>query len=75
MRIVATNLPFKAADIRFTLESHGGDTLVTVSPKYTLKFGILGSLLDAAFIRSRYRRGMVNLLKGLKQYVERRDAG
>ena len=70
LRIVATNLPFKTADIRFTLEDRGRETWVTVSPEYTLKFGVLGSLLDAVFVRSQYRRGMVNRLQGLKQHVE-----
>lgn len=75
LRIVATNLPFKTADIRFTLEAHGDETLVAVSPTYQLKFGLLGALLDAVFVRSQYRRGMVNLLRGLKQHVESRNAG
>lgn len=75
MRIVGTNLPFKTADIRFTLEGRGKETLVTVSPTYRLKFGLLGTVLDAVFVRSQYRKGMINLLRGLKQHVESRYAG
>lgn len=70
MRIIETNLPFKSADIRFSLEQRNTQTLVTVSPTYILKFGLLGRLLDVTFVYSQYRKGMVNLLKGLKQYVE-----
>jgi len=70
MRIVATNLPFKTADIKFTLDGNGQQTLVTVAPEYTLKFGMLGTLMDIVLVRSSYRKGMVNLLKGLKGYVE-----
>ena len=70
MRIIATNLPFKTADIRFSLEQQDAHTFVTVSPTYILKFGILGRLLDVACVRSQYQKGMANLLKGLKQYVE-----
>lgn len=70
MRIIETNLPFKTADIRFSLEEQGTQTLITVSPTYVLKFGFLGRLLDVAFVHSQYRKGMVSLLKGLKQYVE-----
>ncbi len=70
MRIIKTNLPFKSADIRFTLEQQGSQTLVTVSPAYILKFGFLGRLMDWVFVRWQYRKGMANLLKGLKQYVE-----
>jgi hypothetical protein len=70
MRITATNLPFKAADIRFTIEGHGRQTRVTVSPTYALKFGWLGRLLDTLAVRARYRRGMADLLQGLRTYVE-----
>jgi len=71
MRIIETNLPFKTADIRFTLGSRDSETYVTVSPQYELKFGLLGALLDAVYVRFQYRRGMVNLLKGLKRHIER----
>ncbi len=70
MRIIATNLPFKTADIRFSLEQQDANTFVTVSPTYILKFRLLGKLLDVVFVRSQYKKGMANFLKGLKQYVE-----
>jgi hypothetical protein len=71
MRIVGTNLPFETADIRFTLEGNDRRTTVTVAPSYHMKFGWLGAVLDAVAVRARYRRGMVNLLRGLKEHVER----
>jgi uncharacterized protein YndB with AHSA1/START domain len=74
MRITATSLPLKSADIRFTLVGHGHQTTVTVSPTYTLKFGWAGQLLDRVAVRSQYRRGMANLLRGLKQHIEGRPA-
>ena len=46
IRITDTNLPFASADIRFSLEPQGGQTKVTVSPDYRLKFGVLGRILD-----------------------------
>ena len=70
MRINDTNLPFKAAEIRYTVEPQGGKTLVRVSPKYQLKFGLLGSILDTIMVRSQYRKGMQELLRGLRNYVE-----
>ena len=70
MRISETNLPFKAADIRFPLQADNGKTRVTVSPIYELKFGMIGKVLDAVYVRNNYRRGMEALLKGLKKYVE-----
>jgi hypothetical protein len=73
MRIVATNLPFKVADIRFTLTANGQQTAVTVSPTYELRFGWLGRLLDVIAVRSRYRAGMAALLRGLKVHVEKQQ--
>jgi uncharacterized protein YndB with AHSA1/START domain len=70
MRIDETNLPFTSADIRFTLRPQDDGTLVTVSPEYRLKFGPLGALLDAVYVRRTYTKGMGALLKGLKQHVE-----
>lgn len=71
MRIVGTNLPFQRADIRFSLSPDGEGTVVTVSPEYTLKFGIVGQMLDAVFVRRNYEKGMADLLAGLKQHVEK----
>jgi hypothetical protein len=68
-----STLPFKTADIHFTLRSEDATTVVTVAPGYELKFGPLGRLLDAVYVRRDYESGMNDLLKGLKQYVE--DAG
>lgn len=56
MRITETNLPFAAADIRFTLSPEHGRTRVTVTPRYTLKYGWMGRALDAVFVRARYRK-------------------
>lgn len=70
MRITKTNLPFKSADIRFTLETENNNTIVTVSPIYELKFGVVGKLLDLFFVRRTYVKGMNSLLKGLKKHVE-----
>ena len=69
-RITETNLPFKAADIHFRLSEAGDSTAVTVSPQYELKFGIIGRLLDAVLVRMAYRKGMRDLLQGLKERVE-----
>ncbi len=71
MRIIGTNMPFKTADIRFTLRSENSSTVVTVSPEYTLKFGPLGKLLNLLFVRRAYQKGMQEMLSGLKDYVER----
>ena len=69
-RITATNLPFASADIRFELQAASNGTDVTVSPIYTLKMGAIGKLLDKLLVRSTYRKGMRDLLQGLKSHVE-----
>ena len=70
MRIVDTNMPFKTADIRFTLNERDDTTVVTVTPNYELKFGIVGRIFDVLMVRRVYRKGMVKLLEGLKIQVE-----
>ena len=69
-RIVETNMPFDSADIRFTLTETSGGTHVTCSPVYKLKFGLLGTLLDRAFVKRTYSSGMGDLLAGLKAHCE-----
>lgn len=70
MRINETNLPFRAAEIRFTVEPQGDKTLVRVSPKYQLKYGFLGRILDSVIVCAQCRKGMQQLLRGLKNYVD-----
>ena len=69
-RITDTNLPFASADIRFNLMTEGNGTLVEVSPLYELKFGVLGRVLDVLAVSATYRKGMRDLLQGLKNHVE-----
>lgn len=71
LRVVDTNLPIRAADIRFTLRPDRGGTVVNVSPDYALKYGLFGKALDRAYVRGSYRKGMRALLSGLKRYIER----
>ena len=71
-RITDTNLPFARADIHFAIEElAGGGSRVSVSPDYALKFGILGRVLDGLVMNRMYRKGMRDLLAGLKAEVER----
>jgi hypothetical protein len=70
IRITATNLPFDRADIRFRLKESGDSTMVSVSPIYRLKFGLLGRVMDGLLVRRTYRKGMRDLLAGLKRRVE-----
>ncbi len=71
MRVIGTNLPFQAADIRFRLQPEHDATVVTVSPESTLKYGLAGRILDVLYVRHTYKRGMAALLRGLKAQVEK----
>ena len=70
MRITDTNMPFKTADIRFSLQPSYGKTIVTVSPIYTLKYGPIGQMIDWFMVKNTYQKGMQSLLKGLKTHIE-----
>ena len=70
IRVVGSNMPFKTADIRFTLSPEGDGTTVTVAPEYSLKGSIVGVLMDTLVVRRMYIRGMESLLSGLKEHVE-----
>lgn len=72
-QITRTTLPFKVARIHFGLSEVSSGTRVTVSPRYSLKYGILGTLLDAFMVRSAYRKGMIDLLEGLKTHLEKQS--
>jgi uncharacterized protein YndB with AHSA1/START domain len=73
-RITRSSMPFQSADIRFTLAANTSGTTVTVSPLYTLKYGLLGSLMDRLFVARMYSKGMRGLLEGLKTHVEAQGA-
>jgi uncharacterized protein YndB with AHSA1/START domain len=72
-RITESTLPFARADIRFTLSGDGQTTAVAVSPDYKLKYGPLGSVMDVVMVKRRYRKGMRDLLGGLKRSIEPTD--
>ncbi|CAB9504558.1 Polyketide cyclase / dehydrase and lipid transport [Seminavis robusta] len=76
-RITNSNMPFARADIRFSLASvetghnnSGSSTKVIVSPDYQLKYGCIGEFLDWSMVKRTYKKGMKNLLGGLKKDVE-----
>ena len=66
-----TNMPFERCHIHFTLTSNGENTKVVCAPEYKLKYGPIGSLLDALMVKRTYRKGMQSLLAGLRDHVER----
>jgi len=70
MRITETNMPFKNADINFSLEAKDNGTQVSVQPVYELKFGPIGRFMNFVYVHGFYQKGMKSLLAGLKNHVE-----
>lgn len=62
--------PFKKAYGRLATQEEGTGTRVTMTLDYTLKFGPLGKLLDAAMVRPRMQKVVPTVLLGLKHYAE-----
>lgn len=69
-RITRSTMPFKSANIRFTLAPGANGTIVTVSPHYQMKHGFVGKMLDILVVKRMYRKGMQGLLSGLKEHIE-----
>ena len=70
IEVYDTNLPLKRNVVTFSLQSDGEGTVVSVSPDYELKFGPIGVVMDLLFARRQLRRGMEDLVAGLKYHVE-----
>lgn len=65
-RITKSTMPFARADIRFRLADSETGTKVEVSPKYQVKYGLLGNVLDLVLVERTYAKGM----RSLKQQLE-----
>ena len=68
--IYESNFPIKRNLVQFSVEANGNGTIVKVAPDYQFKFGPIGSLLDRLILGRQLRKGMANLLAGLKYHVE-----
>ena len=62
--------PFRKATARCQLNSVGQRTRVAVDIEYTLRFGLLGRLLDALMFRPQFGKAVPEILLGLKHYIE-----
>ncbi len=68
--IYETNLPLHRNVVEFSVEAEGSATIVTVAPDYTLKYGLLGWLMNQLVVRRKFQKGMEDLLIGLKYHIE-----
>ena len=70
INVYETSLPMKESFVDFRATPEGDATVVKLKMDYKLKFGPVGALLDAVFVGRQARKGMTDLLTGLKEYVE-----
>ena len=70
VNVYETNLPLYRNVVEFSIEADGSDTIVTVAPDYALKYGLLGRLMDRIAVGRKFKKGMSDLLAGLKHHIE-----
>jgi uncharacterized protein YndB with AHSA1/START domain len=65
------SLPVRRLRHEYVLTSTGSGTRVQQRMEYRLELGLLGLVMDAAFVRRRWRAGIDAFLRGLKELAER----
>jgi ribosome-associated toxin RatA of RatAB toxin-antitoxin module len=69
--LTACSFPIHRLQHSYSFEKTGSQIKVKQLMKYTVKFGILGKLLDWLIIRRDSDKGIKQFLAGLKTYVEK----
>ena len=64
------SFPIKGLQHSYSFEKIGNQTKVKQIMQYTVKFGLLGKLLDSLMIRKQSDAGIKKFFGGLKSYVE-----
>ncbi|MBX7109913.1 MAG: SRPBCC family protein [Chitinophagales bacterium] len=64
------SFPIKGLQHSYSFEKIGNQTKVKQVMEYTVKFGLLGKLLDSLMIRKQSDTGIKIFLAGLKSYAE-----
>lgn len=64
------SFPIKGLEHSYSFENIGNQTKVKQVMQYTVKFGLLGKLLDSLMIRKQSDAGIKKFFGGLKTYVE-----
>lgn len=67
-------LPVLKLRHQYRLVEEPSGTRVEQIQEYTLKYGVLGVLLDALFVRRKWDAGVKSFFGGLKRYVESGEA-
>ena len=64
------SFPIKGLKHSYSFEKTGNQTKVKQVMEYTVKFGLLGKLLDSLMIRNKTNGGINKFFAGLKSYAE-----
>lgn len=64
------SFPIKGLTHTYSFEATGNQTRVKQVMQYTVKFGIIGKLMDALMIRKQSDAGIKKFMAGLKEYAE-----
>ncbi|GAB5527875.1 MAG: hypothetical protein Roseis2KO_57470 [Roseivirga sp.] len=67
------NLPIKVLTHAYRLESRGTATLVSQTMTHTMKYGLIGNLIDLLMVRKQSNKGIKLFFEGLKQEVEKEN--
>ena len=67
-------LPVRELRHRYRLLEESGGTRIEQTQEYRLEFGVIGTVLNALFVRRKWDAGVKSFFAGLKRYVEARDA-
>lgn len=62
--------PFKSAVAQISVAEDGNGSVVRGKLDYELKYGPIGSLMDAVMVKSQFNNAWNGLFAGLKHYVE-----
>jgi carbon monoxide dehydrogenase subunit G len=65
------SFPIQELKHSYTFEKVGNQITVKQVMEYTVKFGLLGKLLDSLMIRKQSDAGIKKFFNGLKQYAEK----
>ena|ERR1700741_3999457 len=71
IQLTDCSFPIKGLKHSYTFEKVGNQTVVKQVMEYTVKFGLLGKLLDTLMIKKQSDAGIKKFFTGLKQYAEK----
>jgi ribosome-associated toxin RatA of RatAB toxin-antitoxin module len=71
IQLTDCSFPIKGLKHSYTFEKTGNQTVVKQVMEYTVKFGLLGKLLDVLMIKKQSDTGIKKFFTGLKQFAEK----